>query len=63
MRPGWRTEVRLRVEGPTTGDAKRALHALSSSLRACDGANGMRPVHVWRAQAFDDAIKERRPPG
>ncbi len=62
LRPGYGVEVRLRIEGSTTGEAKRHMHALGSAFRACDGANGLRPAPVWRGAVFDRSIAERRPP-
>ena len=63
MRPGYRAEIRLRVAAPTDGEAKAQMHALVAACRGFDGANGLRPAHVWFGRSFDKAVTSRRTPG
>lgn len=63
LRAGFRVAIRLAVSAPRTADAKHQMHALSSAFRACDGANGLRPTHVWLRRNFDRSLIERRSDG
>jgi hypothetical protein len=63
MRPGYRAEIRLRVAAPTDGEANAQMHALVAACRSFDGANGLRPAHVWFGKLFDKAVTSRRAPG
>ena len=45
--PGYSTDIRLRVEAPSDGEAKAHMHALVAAFRGFDGANGLRPARTW----------------
>jgi hypothetical protein len=62
VQPGYRAELRLRVSGPTAGEAKGRMHSLVAAFRGCDGDNGLRPKRVWLGGRFDRLLLSRRPP-
>ncbi|MGH7904861.1 MAG: hypothetical protein ACREPA_12170 [Candidatus Dormibacteraceae bacterium] len=52
-RPGFRSDIPLRISAPASGQAKASMHALVAAFRAFDGANGFRPQRVWLARRFE----------
>ncbi|HUY25276.1 MAG TPA: type IV secretion system DNA-binding domain-containing protein [Candidatus Saccharimonadales bacterium] len=61
--PGYRAELRLRVSGSTTAEAKTRIHSLVAAYRRFDGANVLRPKRVWWGSHFDRVLLARRAPG
>ncbi len=39
------------------------MHSLVAPCCGFDGANGLRPAHVWFGRSFDKAVTSRRAPG
>ena len=61
--PGYRSELRLRVSGATTAEAKTRIHSLVAAYRRFEGTNGLRPKRVWLGRRFDRLLLARRAPG
>ena len=60
--PGYRAEIRLRASAGSDAEAKAHMHGLVAAFRGFDGANGLRPAHIWFGRRFDSQIASRSAP-
>lgn len=62
FKPAYLAEIRLAASASNRGLAKQAVHAMIGGFRGLDGANSLRPRHVFLAKRFDRALAERAAP-
>jgi len=62
FKPAYLAEIRLAACASNRGLAKQAVHAMIGGFRGLDGANSLRPRHVFLAKRFDRALAERAAP-
>ena len=60
--PGYRAEIRLRASAGSDEEARAHMHGLVAAFRGFDGANGLRPAHVWFGRSFDRRVVSRSAP-
>ena len=62
FKPAYLADIRLAACASDRGLAKQAVHAMIGGFRGLDGANSLRPRHVFLAKRFDRALAERAAP-
>jgi len=62
FKPAYLAEIRLAASASNRGLAKQAVHAMIGGFRGLDGANSLRPRHVFLAKRFDRALVQRAAP-